>query len=362
MSKPPEGELRAITAKGVEPESVRWLMKGWIPLRMLTLLAGMPWLGKTTLDITLAADVSRGELEGDLYGTPASVLIASLEDAIASTLVPRLMAAHADMERVHFVTCSPATVGGLDITRHLPEIDRLARYFAARILIIDPLVATMPAGKVSSHRDQDVRSVLAPLHALAERRDASVLANMHFSKAAMNALLGVGGSIGFVGQARSVLILGVDPHDERGEEGPNRVLAHRKCNVGRRMRSRQCFVTTVWVDGWHDERIETSRVVIGDEIDVGADELVRIADHTVPAHIEAEKFLRHVLADGPMRATEVLDLASDRGIAERTLRRAKADIGVDSFRKDDEWWWWWLPDEDDQDDPPSVDDDPQLSL
>jgi putative DNA primase/helicase len=338
-SAPVSGELGAITASTVRPESVRWLWQGWIPLGMLTLLAGLPGLGKTTLDIALAAAVTRGELDGALSREPAPVLIASLEDAIASTLVPRLMAAHAELDLVHFVECKASATGGLDLTRHLPEVDRLAREFAARFLIIDPLVATMPAGRISSHRDQDVRSVLAPLASLSERREIAVLANMHFSKSAIDSLLGVGGSIGFVGAARSVLIFGADPNDERGEEGPARVLAHRKCNVGRRMRSRQCSILSCWVDGWEDEKIETSEAILGDEVDVDADELVRVRDREVPPITLAIRFLRHALADGPMAAAEVYDVAEDEGIAKRTLDRAKRDLDVDSFQRDRKWWW-----------------------
>ena len=61
---------------------------------------------------------------------------------------------------------------------------------------------------------------------------------MHFSKSAVSALLGAGGSVGFVAAARSILVFGVDPNDEQGARGPKRVLAHAKCNVGRLQRSR----------------------------------------------------------------------------------------------------------------------------
>lgn len=111
---------------------------------------------------------------------------------------------------MHFVACEkPGTV--LDLTAHLPQIDRLAQERDVRLLVVDPLVATMPAGKMSSHKDQDVRSVLAPLAYVAEQRDLAALGLMHFSKSATDALLGVGGSIGFVGDARSVLIFGANP-------------------------------------------------------------------------------------------------------------------------------------------------------
>jgi len=334
----PPGQVRAITASSVTAANVKWLWRGWLPLRMVALLAGQPGFGKTTLATRLAADISRGELDGALAGVPADVLVVSYEDAIAETLVPRLTAADADLDRVHFVGCSD--VGRtLDLTRHLPDIDRLAREHGARLLYIDPLVAGMPAGEVSSHRDQDVRSVLAPIAMLAERQDLAVLATMHFSKSATSALLGVGGSIGFVGAARSVLVFGADPTDDRGAHGPARVLAHGKCNVGRLQRSRQVAILSHVIDPFGDDPIETSTALIGDECEVSADELVQTGGRKEGVRGQALRFLRDLLADGPHAAKEVFRLAEDDGLPEKTVRRAKDDLDVETYQEGRQWWW-----------------------
>jgi len=350
-------DLVAIAARDVKPESVQWLWDGRIPIGMTTLLAGLPGLGKSTVSVKLTADVTRGELPGALERQPADVLLISFEDAKAETITPRLMAANADLARVHYVEHA-LMEGAIDLTEHLPEIDALAERHAARLLIIDPLVAALPAGKMSSHVDQDVRSVLAPLAALAERRELAVLALMHFSKSAVDALLGVGGSIGFVGAARSLLVFGADPGDERGEDGPARILAHRKCNVGRRRRSLQVWVQGRVVDT-DEGGVETSMTIFGDECDVDADELVRPREKKVSPRVQAEKFLRDLLADGPHAASEVYDLAEDEDIAKRTLDRAKTDLDVNVFQKDRKWWWELPADEEElpPDEPP---DEPEL--
>lgn len=133
-------EVSFIPASGVTPENFRWVWNGWIPAGMLSLLLGLPGRGKTTPAELLAADVTRGRLAGHLLGKPANVLIVSYEDAIAQTLVPRLIAAEADLDRVDFVTCKdPGQI--LDLTRHLPEIERGAANRAVKLLVIDPLVA-----------------------------------------------------------------------------------------------------------------------------------------------------------------------------------------------------------------------------
>jgi len=331
-------DLRVTKASNVTPANTRWVWQGWIPLGMLSLLLGLPGRGKTTLAEQLAADVTLGELAGGLYGKPADVLFVSYEDALAETLVPRLMAAEANLERVHFVGCKDAN-GVLDLTRHLLDVERLAVDLEARLIVIDPLVAGLPRDSVNSHRDQDVRSVLAPLAALAARCELAVLATMHFSKAATSALIGAGGSIGFVGAARSILVFGVDPDDERGAEGPKRVLAHAKCNVGRLQKSRELALTEHVIDPFGASPIYTSRVEIGEQCNVSADDLVQDWDRKMSPRVEAQRFLRGLLADGPHRAKEVIELAERADIAIKTLYRAKDDLKVDSFQRQREWWW-----------------------
>lgn len=332
------GDLVAVKASSVAPRNVRWAWQGWIPLGMLSLLIGLPGRGKTTAAEQLAADITRGVLAGDLYGQPSNVLILSYEDAFEETLVPRLIAAEADLDRVELLRCRNKGYV-LDLTEHLPDIDRLAQDRGARFLLVDPLVAGMPRGEVNSHRDQDVRSVLAPLAALAERRDLAVTSTMHFSKSATSALLGAGGSIGFVGAARSILVFGTDPNDERGDEGPARVLAHAKCNVGSKQKSRACMLVAHVIDPFGDDPIYTSRVEVGGDSEVTADELVRDDSGRMSPRVRAQRFLRELLADGRHRAKEVIELAEDTDISIETLRRAKKDLGVDSFQVNREWWW-----------------------
>ena len=55
--------------------------------------------------------------------------------------------------------------------------------------------------------------------------------------------------------------------------------------------------------------------------------------------MNARRFLQELLADGPHRASEIYELAEDAGIAERTLKRAKGDLGVVSEKQGDGWWW-----------------------
>jgi len=53
----------------------------------------------------------------------------------------------------------------------------------------------------------------------------------------------------------------------------------------------------------------------------------------------AEEFLKRELRDGPRKAQEMLALAKQVGISERTLARARTRIRVQSEQKRGHWKW-----------------------
>lgn len=314
---------------GVVVRRARWAWEGRVPLGALSLLAGRQGLGKSTLTIELAARVSRGDLPGDLHGEAAGVLIVTLEDAAGAVVKPRLMAAGADLDRVHHVH---ATVDGLDALVTFPadaeEIERAAVEHGARLLIVDPLTAALP-GELDSHRDAALRRALAPLAALAERCDLAALVVAHLNKApGSDPLYRVGGSVAMTAAPRSVLIVGAPDLD-----APDRVLAHAKCNYGAlapalaaRIEGRE-----LPLDG---ETLSTSRWVACGESDLTVHDLFGAATEEQSELDEAAGFLRDALADGEWHAKA--DLVGDAGrerIAARTLQRAAQVLHVEYSRE-----------------------------
>jgi len=227
----PSGVLRLAE---VAPRAVRWLWPGRVPLGKLTVLDGDPGLGKSTVVLDLAARVSRGaplpdDSLGDLRGA-ASVVLLCDEDGIADTVRPRLEAAGADLTRVVAVTAVPGP-RGLRPPR-LPfdslAIIRIVNAHAARLLVVDPLMAYLDAA-VTAYRDQTVRAALAPLTLLADRAGVAVVVVRHLTKTgAASSLYRGGGSIGIIAAARSGLLVALDPHDPTGQR---RVLATTKGNL-----------------------------------------------------------------------------------------------------------------------------------
>ena len=103
------GEGRTLVvqrAAEVKPEKIRWLWPGRTAIGKLTLIGGSPGLGKSQITAFLAAATSSGGpwpcAEGE--APHGSSILLSAEDGIDDTIVPRLLAAGADLTQVHLVS------------------------------------------------------------------------------------------------------------------------------------------------------------------------------------------------------------------------------------------------------------------
>jgi len=190
---------------------------------------------------------------------------------------------------------------------------------AAKLVIIDPLMAFLTG---DSHRDQDVRQALSPLATMDAQTGAAVLVVRHLNKSGGdNALYRGGGSIGIIGAARSGLLAAKDPDDPTNKR---RVLAVTKCNLAVDTTEALAYhlepcgraVRAVW-EGASEHTQQT--LLAG----IGAGEKQRPVD-------EAVVFLRGILADGPMPCNQVQERATEQGISQRTLDRARRKLGVRS--------------------------------
>jgi putative DNA primase/helicase len=316
-------------ASDIAPMSVEWVWRGRVPRGKLTILAGDPGTGKTTVAFDLAARVSSGRnAPGDdgCVADAAAVLIVSAEDGAADTIRPRLDAAGADVARVHiFVRTEPLAIPG-DVAMLATEIGRTG----ARLVVLDPLSALLAVKNAWSVTD--VRRAIAPLASMAEATRAAVLAVEHLNKDATKAALyRVQGSIAFVAAARVSLVVGRDPDDEE-----RRVLAINKCNLARQAPSLGYRV------------MERGAATCVEWLGVSphtADEILAPPKRRKGRAVEdAEAYLGDVLANGAALAREVEARAKERGIADATLRRAKRSIAVRSERRGTEWWWHLLAD------------------
>jgi hypothetical protein len=205
------------------------------------------------------------------------------------------------------------------LPRDIPVIERLIWEVQARLVVTDPLMAYLDM-KVNSWRDQDVRSALAPMAALAERTGAAILILRHLNKATgTSALYRGGGSIGIVAAARSGLLVAKAPDNPDHE----RVLAALKSNLGPPLPSLRYRITESVV------REGIPLVEWLGECPLTAEQAVAAAqaeqDDAQPSKLEeAVDWLHVALGNGPRPGKELERAARAAGISDATLRRARA--------------------------------------
>lgn len=319
----------------VAPRRVQWLWPGYLPLGKLVVLDGDPGLGKSTLSLLIAAYVSKGMFWPDGSRCPVGgVVLLGAEDDPGDTIRPRLDAASADVSRI-VALVSVIDRDGQRLPQLPDDLDRIEeaiRAVGARLVIVDPLMAFL-GHETNAHRDQHVRRALAPLARLAERYGVTVLVVRHLNKASegANPLYRGGGSIGIIGAVRAGLLVAPDPDDESGQR---RVLAVTKSNLGAKPPSLGFYVSEASngaaVIGWAGEVEQTAAHLLASK-----------AGGSDSALSEAEEFLREQLAAGPKPAKQLTKEATEAGISVRTLKRAKAALGVRSKKISlfDGWSW-----------------------
>jgi putative DNA primase/helicase len=326
----------ALRASDVVREQVSWLLPGRIPYGELTILAGDPGLGKSLLAVSLVARVTRGEL-----GKAGDALMLTAEDSPEHTVRPRLDAAGTLLDRVRFGLIER---DGLPTPFMLPtEVGELRTIVAERetaLVVIDPLTAHL-AGNVNSWKDQEVRTALAPLSGLAKETGAAIVIVAHLNKGqSEDPLQRLGGSIGIPAAARSVLLLARDPDDPDGEQGSRRVLAHVKSNLGPLAPSVRYQIEPAMVDDGFADAVETARISEQGEVAYTGAELLAAPRPERGAKLqEAIAFLKAELTSGERPVREVERAATQLGIREQTLRRAKDELRITSHRLDRGWAW-----------------------
>lgn len=109
------GPLIRSAAESKPLERPRWIWDRRIPLDAISLIAGDPGNGKSSLVAHLAARLSRGELEGEFLGTPQHTLVLAREET-ENTVRLKLIAEGADLDFVTVVDESIALAPWANIT------------------------------------------------------------------------------------------------------------------------------------------------------------------------------------------------------------------------------------------------------
>ncbi len=323
---------RLLKMSDVEAKSVSWLWPSRIPSGCVSLVVGMPGVGKSFLTAEIAARITNGRRwPDDTECRAGSVLLLTAEDDPSYTIKPRLDACGADTDRVSLLTglYDPERPDEVDLMIGLGDIEPIAESVRSmsdcRLVVVDPIGSYM-GGKTDVHRDNEVRAVLAPLAKLAEQEDIAVVMIAHRRKAASTHADDLAlGSRAFTGVSRSVLHVMFDPTDEGPIASRRRLVLPGKCNL-----SAPAAGLAYTIEGhpasivWDDDMVSmTANDALAAE---------RANEHSgqksAPKTNEAVEWLRHNLAHGPRPAKDVKRDALNDTIAGRTLDRAAQELAV----------------------------------
>jgi len=331
----------------LEIRGIEWLWPGRFALGKIGLIAGLPDYGKGQIAAFISAAVTAA-LELPCYegvAAQGSVVWLNAEDDTRDTVKPRLMAAGADLKRVHFL--NGVRVDGEDKIFNLATDLRCLRKVIERIgnvvlVIIDPISSYLGVGKVDGRSATDVRGILTPLKELAEELHIAVIAIAHFNKKddVKSALLRVSDSIAYVAAARHVYAVLDDPEDKN-----SKLFVKAKNNLARDTKALRygMGVKTVGHDARLGVDIDAPFIVWHPQhVEITANEAMAAAGGQT-AKQEAREFLLDRLEAGPRKAEDLLDEAKQEGIVEKTLRRAKKELGVKSRKTSSGEWLWELP-------------------
>jgi putative DNA primase/helicase len=308
------GHEDLVDAYHIEPQSPEWYWRQRIVKNDLNILAGTQGVGKSQIAMSIAAEATRrGE----------AVLIISAEDSAAHTTVPRLIAAGADRTEGKVMLWKQEAGFTLD------EFEKFQLYIRranASLVIVDPVAAFVTA-KTDTYKDAHVRSLLAPLRAVAENEQCTILALMHLKKGnEAEAVNNVGGSIAWTAAPRSVLMV---KRTRDVDEGDRRLLHHVKCNVGPEQPAIEFDIEQVEYGVYGP--FATSAVVWGREradIDLSAafddDHNDKRHDKPSPDLDAALLYLKDALKDGPVPSSTLRDeVVRQRGLSGSTYMRAR---------------------------------------
>jgi len=324
-------KVNAVSAASIKPVAIRWLWPGWLAKGKLHILAGAGGTGKTTLLISLIATITTGGRwpDGSRCSEPGNALIWSSEDDPADTLVPRLAAAGADLNRVHIIQGRINAQGEADPFDPANDI-ALLRATANEIggvslLMLDPIVSAV---KGDMHKANDVRRALQGVVDFAEQNLCAVVGISHFAKggAGSSPADRVIGSQAFSALARTVLVAA------KQEGSDMRVLARAKSNIGTDEGGVSYTIAPCDIDGG----IETTRVRWGDVIEGSAREILddaeacdeeRLDDSDNPAEA-----LRRILSAGPLTGKEAKNLMVGNGYTQKQIRNARENLSITTAR------------------------------
>jgi hypothetical protein len=285
----------------------RWLWRDWVSFGHLTILAGEPGVGKSSLALHLCDLALRGKPWPDgapSEGALGEVLFCDSEGAQGVNL-ERMARWGVPAERVLFPGVEGLDRLLLSDRRVLAAVERLVATRGVKLLVVDSLRASLEAG--IDENSSSLAAVLAPWAELARDNGLALVIVHHFGKArqgepSSTSIDRLRGSSAIAATAR--VIIALDRPDPEAEAARLAVI---KSNLAKMPKALGFTISEEGIDFRH----EAPRAPRGDS-----------------AIAKAEEFLRVTLQSAPMRWRDLERIASDARVSRNSLYGARENIGI----------------------------------
>jgi hypothetical protein len=340
----PDDTLEIVCAADIAPCAIEWLWPMRFARGKLGVIGGLPDRGKGLITMDVIARITNGDLWPcqEVDRAPiGDVLLLTAEDAEADTVIPRLMAAGADRKRVHIVRMTKKADGGkrmFSLITDLPTLEKEIKSIKDKggevvLIVIDPISAYLGVNKMDSYRTSDVRGVLSPLVALAEKHQCAIIGVMHFNKkeGTSSAMLRLSDSLAFVAAPRHAYVA-IEQPDNPG----TRLFAKAKNNLAPDDSQTLAYSIVEKFVGY-DERsgkpIMQPHVVWQGEVEISADEALQATrgkddEERAQHRSNAKDWLQEYLKDTQRSTDDIYNDGAKEGFSESTIKRAARDLEI----------------------------------
>ncbi|HEX5368207.1 MAG TPA: AAA family ATPase [Dehalococcoidia bacterium] len=305
MTEPAIRHIEARPLSTVKMRSIEWLEKPLWQRSAFQLLAGPKGSGKGTYLAALASRISH---------TGQNVIFVSSEDSAEIDLVPRLVAAGANMDYCHDIV----------ETIHLPDdllaLQRLGqRMQPLGMFVIDPVANHI--GDRDSNADVQIRDAIGQLNGLANDLSCLLIGVRHPGKdRSRGALASILGSTAWVDVPRAVVFIARDDQDK--------AVRHIQVVAGNRTpdsKAQHFRIVPHQLEGL-DEPV--TRCIDLGQSEKDVDELLAMAIKEPSKTDKAKSVLLDILEERGDQNSDVLDaeVAKKVGLAAKTIRNVRAEL------------------------------------
>lgn len=332
-----------------------WLLRPYIPAAMTSLVAGAGGATKTLCACYFTSVVTgrptghaRAFFDCTTLVEPGNVLIFALESSLEFELVPRLMAADANLDRITVnpsMRCSDGTWRDLNPFFDVDETAELVAKTNTKFVWIDP-TGDWIGLRTDPNRDSSVREALKGINRIADQTGVAILLVHHLSKSPFaGPSERILGSVAYRNVPRAVFLMDFHVADKEvpDEKDRRRVFVPDKTSLVAKPEAIVFTLETVAVAGMND-RVPRLLPVSRERIHV--EELgAGIAPLRGDTAAAIETFLREVLADGEEHpSADVEREAEKRGFKWSTVKAVRKKTTDVRCRKPayEGGWVWWL--------------------